>query len=327
MADSLEQPLSFLEPLGSSTSHETLSALKYQPPQRDDRLTRDMSKSFGMPGGLSVSQMKAILNPGSKPGDKFFTSGLLLPVMNVSSLIYPTLPKDNTFTSGALNKPVQYADTTQGSALVHSTPFKTAQPKHGAKPGLDLLSDQTTQYQGASPAIVTRHGNLDKGKAPSVPSVVDKQVESGKEPPSGHKGFKEVRSQEPELDSSDQKEDTRLLLTLSVQLKLVLDCFPTVTKKSMQKRLQLYIVKHLQLLAAKGQHVSKSNLTEYIELFTWIYKLELNEYIKRKLACRIATSTATPVESVNYDAVLCQCKPNIAEAMDMLNVPQQANKS
>ncbi|KAG6892984.1 hypothetical protein C0992_011660, partial [Termitomyces sp. T32_za158] len=55
--------------------------------------------------------------------------------------------------------------------------------------------------------------------------------------------------------------------------------------------------------------------------------LELNEYIKRKLARGTATSTATPAESVDYDAVLRQCEPNIAEAMDMLNAPQWANKS
>ncbi|KAG6871573.1 hypothetical protein C0992_010713, partial [Termitomyces sp. T32_za158] len=62
-------------------------------------------------------------------------------------------------------------------------------------------------------------------------------------------------------------------------------------------------------------------------LFTRIYELELNEYIKRKLARGTATSTATPAESVDYDAVLHQCKPNIAEAMDMLNAPQWANES
>ncbi|KAG6885197.1 hypothetical protein C0992_005343 [Termitomyces sp. T32_za158] len=40
-----------------------------------------------------------------------------------------------------------------------------------------------------------------------------------------------------------------------------------------------------------------------------------------------ATSTATLAESVDYDAVLRQREPNIAEAMDMLNAPQQANES
>ncbi|KAG6893491.1 hypothetical protein C0992_009772, partial [Termitomyces sp. T32_za158] len=55
--------------------------------------------------------------------------------------------------------------------------------------------------------------------------------------------------------------------------------------------------------------------------------LELNEYIKCKLAHGTATSTATPAESVDYDAVLRQREPNIAEAMDMLNAPQRANES
>ncbi|KAG6872759.1 hypothetical protein C0992_009359, partial [Termitomyces sp. T32_za158] len=214
MADSLEQPPGFLEPLGGSTSHETLSASKYQPPpKRDDRLTHNMSKSFGMPGRLSMSWMKAILNPGAKPGDKSFASGLSLPATNLPSLIYLTLPEDTTFTSGALGKPVRYADTTQGSAIVHSTPFRTAQPEHGAKPGPELLSHRTTQYQRDSPVSGAGHGNLDKGKAPAAPSVVDEQVESGREPPSGYKGPREVRGQEPELDSSDEEEDTRSLST------------------------------------------------------------------------------------------------------------------
>ncbi|KAG6893801.1 hypothetical protein C0992_008593 [Termitomyces sp. T32_za158] len=141
MADSFEQPPAFLEPLGGSIPHETPSASKYQPPpKQDDRMTCNKSESFGMPGGLSVSRMKAILNPGSKPGEKSFASGSLLPATNIPSLIYPTLPEDTTLTSGALGEPIQYADTTQGSVLAHSTPFRTAQPKHGAKP----VSDQTT---------------------------------------------------------------------------------------------------------------------------------------------------------------------------------------
>ncbi|KAG6870205.1 hypothetical protein C0992_000754, partial [Termitomyces sp. T32_za158] len=167
-----------------------------------------MSESFGMPGGLSVSWMKAILNPGSKPGDKSFASGSSLPATNLPSLIYPTLPEDNMFTSGALGEPVRYADMTQGSTIVHSTPFRTVQPEHGAKPGPELSSDRMTRYQGDSPVSVAGHGNLDKGKVPAAPSVVEEQVESGKEPPSGHKGPREVWGQEPELDSSDEEEDT-----------------------------------------------------------------------------------------------------------------------
>ncbi|KAG6886994.1 hypothetical protein C0992_001278 [Termitomyces sp. T32_za158] len=250
MADSSEQLPGFLEPPSGFKPAETLSASKYQPPpKQDDRVTHDMSESFGMLGGLSISWMKAILNPGSKPGDKSFASGSSLPAMKVPSLIYPTLLEDTTFTSGALGEPVQYVDMTQGCTFAHSTPFRTAQPKHGAKPGPELLSDQMTQYQGASPATVTRNGKLDKGKAPLAPSVVEEPVDSGKEPPSGHKSPREVWGQEPELDSSDEEEDTRSLSTF------------------------------------------------------WL------------------------AEPVDYDALLHHCKPNIAEAMDMLNAPQQANES
>ncbi|KAG6875942.1 hypothetical protein C0992_001662, partial [Termitomyces sp. T32_za158] len=55
--------------------------------------------------------------------------------------------------------------------------------------------------------------------------------------------------------------------------------------------------------------------------------LELNEYIKRKAARGTATSTATPAESVDYDALLHQRAPDIAEAMNILNVPKQVNES
>ncbi|KAG6873968.1 hypothetical protein C0993_000917, partial [Termitomyces sp. T159_Od127] len=55
--------------------------------------------------------------------------------------------------------------------------------------------------------------------------------------------------------------------------------------------------------------------------------LELKEYIKRKTARGTATSTATPAESVDYDALLHQRAPGIVEAMDILNVPRQANES
>ncbi|KAG6892950.1 hypothetical protein C0995_001976, partial [Termitomyces sp. Mi166 len=40
-----------------------------------------------------------------------------------------------------------------------------------------------------------------------------------------------------------------------------------------------------------------------------------------------ATSTATPAESVDYDAIQRQRVPSIAEVMDMLNALQQANES
>ncbi|KAG6881194.1 hypothetical protein C0993_002435 [Termitomyces sp. T159_Od127] len=37
--------------------------------------------------------------------------------------------------------------------------------------------------------------------------------------------------------------------------------------------------------------------------------------------------TATPAESVDYNALLRQCTPDIVEAMDILNAPRQVNES
>ncbi|KAG6898731.1 hypothetical protein C0995_008680, partial [Termitomyces sp. Mi166 len=55
--------------------------------------------------------------------------------------------------------------------------------------------------------------------------------------------------------------------------------------------------------------------------------LELNEYMKHKSVWGTVTSTATPAESVDYDAIRHQQVPGITKVMDMLNAPQQANES
>ncbi|KAG6881889.1 hypothetical protein C0995_000218, partial [Termitomyces sp. Mi166 len=55
-----------------------------------------------------------------------------------------------------------------------------------------------------------------------------------------------------------------------------------VTKELMQKCLQLYVLKHMQMLANMGQRVLEVELTEYSELYLQIFKLELEEYMKRK---------------------------------------------
>ncbi|KAG6874592.1 hypothetical protein C0992_007385 [Termitomyces sp. T32_za158] len=285
-----------------------------------------MSESFGLPGGLSVSWMKSILNPGPRAGDKSFALRSSLPATNLALLIYLNLPENTTFSLGAVGGPVQYVDTTQGSTLAHSTPFRTMQPEQGAKQVHEASSEQMTRPQGASPATVTGQMEQLREEAPAAPLMKEK-LRRGKEPQVGLKSPRKVLDLASELDSSDEEEEGRLLLTLSVQLQLVLDRFPTVTKESMQKRLQLYVVKHLQLMADRGQRVPRADSTEYIELFARIFELELNEYIKRKAARGTATSTATPAESVDYDALLRQRAPDIAEAMDILNAPKQANES
>ncbi|KAG6869368.1 hypothetical protein C0995_003810, partial [Termitomyces sp. Mi166 len=172
-----------------------------------------------------------------------------------------------------------------------------------------------TQYQASIPEWLGR-GNVAASEVPQVRYAPQK----GK---SLATGLEDQLAQE----SSDEEENNRSKSTLSVQLKLVLNRFPAVTKELMQKRLQLYILKHMQMLANMGQHVPEVDSTEYIELYLQIFELELEEYMKRKEAHTTARSTATPADSVDYNAIRCQRVPVIAEAMDALNALQQAEES
>ncbi|KAG6869919.1 hypothetical protein C0995_016282, partial [Termitomyces sp. Mi166 len=81
------------------------------------------------------------------------------------------------------------------------------------------------------------------------------------------------------------------------------------------------------MLANRGQHVPEVDSTEYIELYMQIFELELKEYMKHKEARTTARSTATPADSVDYDAIRHQRLPVIAEAMDALSAPQQVDES
>ncbi|KAG6858170.1 hypothetical protein C0995_002058 [Termitomyces sp. Mi166 len=76
-----------------------------------------------------------------------------------------------------------------------------------------------------------------------------------------------------------------------------------------------------------GQHVPEVESTEYIKLYLQIFELELEEYMKCKEAHTTARSTATPAESVDYDAIRHQRVSVIAKAMDALNALQQAEES
>ncbi|KAG6870198.1 hypothetical protein C0995_014676 [Termitomyces sp. Mi166 len=163
---------------------------------------------------------------------------------------------------------------------------------------------QLTQYQVSIPKWLGR-GNVTASKVPQARYA----PQEGKSLATGLKDH-------PAQESSDEEENDRLKLTLSVQLKLVLNRFPAVTKELMQKHLQLYVLKHMQMLANMGQHVPEVESTEYIELYLQIFKLELEEYMKRKEA-----------RTTDYDAIRHQQVPVIAEAMDALNAPQQVEES
>ncbi|KAG6881916.1 hypothetical protein C0995_016671 [Termitomyces sp. Mi166 len=162
------------------------------------------------------------------------------------------------------------------------------------------------QQQGSTTPEWSEKGNIaasEMEQAWYAPQVGSSQEMSGQQPQIGHKSLASGLVDQPAQESSDKEENNRSKLTLSVQLKLVLNCFPAVTKELMQKRLQLYIVKHMQMLTNMGQHVSEEDSTEYIELYTHIFELELEEYMKHKEVHATARLTATPAESVDYDMI------------------------
>ncbi|KAG6881227.1 hypothetical protein C0995_002546, partial [Termitomyces sp. Mi166 len=199
----------------------------------------------------------------------------------------------------------------QGGVYAHSTPLRPTQVMSSR---MERVGDyqsvvQLTQYQVSSLEWSGR-GN-----------VTASEVLQVRYAPQEGKSLATELEDHPARESSDEEENDRSKSTLSVQLKLVLNRFPAVTKESTQKHLQLYVLKHMQMLANMGQHVPEVELTEYIELYLQIFELELEEYMKRKEACTTARSTATPAESVDYDTIRCQRVPVIAEVMDALNAP------
>ncbi|KAG6871249.1 hypothetical protein C0995_006821 [Termitomyces sp. Mi166 len=211
------------------------------------------------------------------------------------SLVYPN--PSNLI--GQRQSSVKSLPQHQGGVYVHSTPLRPSQ----ATP---LHTEKVRDYKG----------NVAASEVPQAQYVPQK----GKSLATG-------LEDQPAQESSDEEENNRSKLTLSVQLKLVLNCFPAVTKELTQKHLQLYVLKHMQMLANMGQRVPEKDSTEYIKLYTRIFELELKEYMKCKEAHATARSTATPADSVDYNTIRRQRVPVITEAMDALNALQQAEKS
>ncbi|KAG6892259.1 hypothetical protein C0995_004605, partial [Termitomyces sp. Mi166 len=109
--------------------------------------------------------------------------------------------------------------------------------------GKDQSLMHMMQYQTINPDWTGRDDNAasEMEQAPSAPPAGSNQEESGQRPSMRHKSLPEVLVEEPDQESSDEEEDGQLRSTLSVQLQLVLDHFPMVTKELMQKHLQLYM--------------------------------------------------------------------------------------
>ncbi|KAG6883206.1 hypothetical protein C0995_012655, partial [Termitomyces sp. Mi166 len=159
----------------------------------------------------------------------------------------------------------------QGGAYAHSTPLRPSQatPLRTEKVRDYKSAVSPTQYQASIPKWLGR-GNVTASEVLQVQYA-----------PQEGKSLATGLEDQPAQESSDEEENNRSKSTLSVQLKLVLNRFPAVTKESTQKRLQLYVLKHMQMLANMGQRVPQVESTEYIKLYLQIFELELKEYMKQ----------------------------------------------
>ncbi|KAG6882943.1 hypothetical protein C0995_013405, partial [Termitomyces sp. Mi166 len=144
------------------------------PPKRDDSDPRNVSASFGMPGGLFVSRMKSILNPGTRPKERTFASGVL------PLLIYLELPEHIGQQQRSLDSLSQFGEMAQGSTYAHRRDDNTAREVE---------------------------------QVPSAPPAGSTQEKNGQKPPMRHKSLPGVLVEEPDQESSDEEEDGRSRLT------------------------------------------------------------------------------------------------------------------
>ncbi|KAG6893749.1 hypothetical protein C0995_016190, partial [Termitomyces sp. Mi166 len=142
-----------------------------------------------------------------------------------------------------------------------------------------------------------------------APQVGSSQEMSGQQPQIGHKSLASGLVDQPAQESSDKEENNRSELTLSVQLKLVLNHFPAVTKESTQKRLQLYVVKHMQMLANMGQRVPEAEESQ-------------QDFERCQNAVRRqATSSGVPLRALS-DVETTTSKVVDEEELEILQLPQ-----
>ncbi|KAG6894178.1 hypothetical protein C0995_014883 [Termitomyces sp. Mi166 len=169
----------------------------YKPlPKQDDSDPHNVSASFGMPGGLSMSQMNPILNPGARPEERMFASGAL------PSLIYLELPEHIGQQQRSLDSLPQFGKMAQGGTYMHSTPFRPPQtaPLQMEVVGKDQLLMHTMQYQTINPDWTGRDDNAasEVELAPSMPLAGSNQEKSGQKPPMRHNSLPGVLVEEPD---------------------------------------------------------------------------------------------------------------------------------
>ncbi|KAG6881291.1 hypothetical protein C0995_002401 [Termitomyces sp. Mi166 len=154
------------------------------PPKQDDSDPHNVSASFEMPKGLSVSQMKSILNSGAWPEERTLALGAL------PLLVYPELPKHTGQWQRSLDSLPQFGEMAQGGMYAHSE---------------NQLLMHMMQYQTINPDWTGRDDNTasEVEQAPSAPPARSNQEESGQRPPMRHKSLPEVLVEEPDQESSD----------------------------------------------------------------------------------------------------------------------------
>ncbi|KAG6872322.1 hypothetical protein C0995_010803 [Termitomyces sp. Mi166 len=160
---------------------ETPEASVYKPlPKQDDSDPRNVSASFGMPGGLSISWMKSILNPGAQPEERTFASGAL------PLLLYLELLERIGQWQRSLNSLPQFGEMVQGGA------YKVADD--------DQSLMHTMQFQTINPDWMGRDDNdaMEVEQAPSVPPAGSNQEKNGQKPPMRHKSLPGVLVEEPD---------------------------------------------------------------------------------------------------------------------------------
>ncbi|KAG6897708.1 hypothetical protein C0995_010207, partial [Termitomyces sp. Mi166 len=189
MGDSIHQ----VDDAGASPApqaEETPEASVYKPPpKRDDSDPCNVSVSFGMPGGLSVSWMKSILNPGAQPEERTFASGAL------PSLLYLELPEHIGQWQRSLDSLSQFGEMTA--------------PPQKEVAGEDQSLMHLMQYQMINPNWTGRDDNAasEVEQAPSVAPAKSNQEKNGQKPLIRHKSLPGVLVEEPDQESSNKEED------------------------------------------------------------------------------------------------------------------------
>ncbi|KAG6860437.1 hypothetical protein C0995_011205, partial [Termitomyces sp. Mi166 len=61
----------------------------------------------------------------------------------------------------------------------------------------------------------------------------------------------------------DEEENSQTYLTLAVQLQLVMDKY-AIPKAMMHQHLQLYVLKHIEMMGQRGQQIPAADTADYV---------------------------------------------------------------